>query len=263
MGRPMSTVSPREIVRLAPGEQGLAQFALQVMSIIAGDGVHADRRPREDVLRLMVRGAMTGDPVVLSSLSVEFRRHRIPAETLVDVYIPAAVDEIGAARHEDVIDILDATLAMARMQNLLRELGRGWTADAGGRGRDSAVLMVAPEGESHTLGAVLAATQLRRSGVSVGMLMSPGWSAIEQQLRLRRFDAVFLSIGNYDSLEKAASIVNSIRGRMKLSVPVLAGGSVPMEMDVVRRATGADFATKDIKAALGFLGLRESLHAAQ
>lgn len=257
----MTTLRSREILRLAPGEYGIAQFALQVMSILVGDGAHLARPPREDVLALLVRGAMTGDAEVLSRLTGEFRRHRIPAEAAVDIYIPAAGREIGAAWHEDVIDILDATVAVARLQVLVREFGRGWRADVSGR--EGSVLMVVPEGETHTLGAMIATAQLRRRGVSVSVQLAPGRAALDEMLASRHFDALFLSVGNHDSLESASNIVKTMERRPRRRLPVLVGGSIPMELDSVRSATGADMATRDIGAALDFLGLQASCHAAQ
>jgi MerR family transcriptional regulator, light-induced transcriptional regulator len=259
----MSQFTRREITHFAPGEHGIAQFALQVMSIMMGDGAHLTRPPREDVLRLLVRGAMTGDPEILNRLSAEFRRLRIPAEAAVDVYIPAAVDEIGAAWHEDVIDVLEATVAVARLQNLLRELGRGWHADDTGIGGQGSILLIVPEGEQHTLGAMIATAQLRRVGVSVSVQLNPSWSTLEDVLGNRRFDGVFLSLGNLESLESGANIVKTMERRMKARLPVVAGGSVPVEPQVMQGATGADFASRNVKEALGFLGLKVGLHAAQ
>lgn len=257
----MSTFRSREILRLAPGEHGIARFALQVMSILVGDGAHLHRPPREDVLALMVRGAMTGDPEVLARLTGEFRRHRIPPEAAVDVYIPAAVREIGDAWHEDVIDILDATVAVARLQNLVREFSRNWRAD--GAGREGSVLMVVPEGEPHTLGAMIATAQLRRRGVSVSLQLAPSRASLEERLASRRFDALFLSVGNHDSLESASILVKTMERVVRRRIPVLVGGAIPLDMDSVRRAIGADMATRDIGAALDFLGLQASCHAAQ
>lgn len=259
----MSTVTPKEIARLAPGETGIAQFALQVMSMMVGDGSHVGRPPREDVLRLLVRGALTGDPEVLTRLTAEFRRLRIPAEVAVDIYIPAAVDEIGTAWHEDIIDILEATVAVARLQNLVREFGRAWRADTGEGPGEGSVLMVVPEAEQHTLGAMVATAQLRRQGVSVAVQLAPSWGVLEELIGSRSFDAMFISVGNYDCLESGAIIVKTMERRMRRRLPVLVGGSIPMELDVVRRAVGADFATRDVRAALDFLGLGASRHAAQ
>ena len=259
----MTTFTSREIARFAPGEHGIAQFAMQVMSILVGDAAHANGPPREDLLARLVRAAMTGDPEILAQLSVDFRRLRIPAETAVDVYIPAAVSEIGTAWHDDVIDILDATIATTRLQNLVREFGRGWQADVTDRRQDGSVLMVVPEGESHTLGAMIATSQLRRQGVSVALLLAPGAKELDHILETRRFDGMFLSVGNYESLESAATIVKTMEKRMTRRLPVLAGGSIPVELDVVRRATRADMATRDVGTALDFLGLRSTRYAAQ
>ncbi len=257
----MTTLRQKEVVRLAPGEFGIAQFALQVMSIMVGEGDHLNRPPREDVLSLLVCGAMTGDAEVLARLTGEFRRWRIPAEAAVDVYIPAAVAEIGTAWHDDVIDILDATLAVARLQDLVRALGRGWRADAAGS--SGSVLMVVPEGESHTLGAMIATAQLRRQGVSVAVQLAPSRTALEDLIQTRRFDALFVSVGNVDSLESGANIVKTMERRSRRRLPVVVGGSIPMELDTVRRALGADLATRDVSHALDVLGLRASCHAAQ
>lgn len=259
----MSTFAPKEITRLAPGEQGFAHFAMQIVSIMVSDGSHLMRPPREDLLRLLVRGALTGDPDILAGLAAEFRRLRIPAEAAVDVYVPAAVRQIGAAWHDDDIDILDATVAAARLQNLVRELSRTWHADDTGLGADGSVLLVVPEAEHHTLGAMIATAQLRRLGVSVSVQLGSAWPQIEALLAARRFDAVFLSIGNHSSLETAANIVKTLERRMKPRLPVVVGGSIPANMDVVRRAVGADFATQDVRAALDFLGLGATRHAAQ
>jgi methylmalonyl-CoA mutase cobalamin-binding subunit len=259
----MTTLSSREIARFAPGEHGIAQFAIQVMSILVGDAAQASGPPREDLLARLVRAALTGDPAILAQLSLDFRRLRIPAATAVDVYIPAAVSEIGTAWHDDVIDILDATIAVTRLQNLVREFGRGWQADATDRRQEGSVLMVVPEGESHTLGAMIATSQLRRMGVSVALLLAPAAREIDHMLETRRFDGLFLSVGNHDSLESAATIVKTMERRMSRRLPVVAGGSIPVELDVVRRATRADFATRDVGAALDFLGMRTSRYAAQ
>jgi MerR family transcriptional regulator, light-induced transcriptional regulator len=259
----MSHFTRREIAHFAPGEHGIAQFALQVVSIMMGDGSHLTRPPREDLLRLLVRGALTGDPEILNRLSSEFRRLRIPAEAAVDVYIPAAVDEIGAAWHEDIIDVLEATVAVARLQNLLRELSRSWHADDTGAGAEGSILMIVPETEQHTLGAMIATAQMRRIGVSVSVQLNPAWQALEDLMGNRRFDGVFVSVGNHESLESARIIVKTMERRLKSRLPVVVGGSIPVEPEVMQRATGADFATKDVKAALAFLGLKAGLHAAQ
>lgn len=258
----MSSFPPKEIARLAPGETGIAQFAMQVVSLLVGDHVHADQPPRPDVLDLLIRGAKTGDPAVLGALLGEFRRLRIPAEVVVDLYLPAAANAIGAQWHADEIDILDCTIAMSRMQNLLRALGRAWRADASNGEGTGSVLMVVPENEQHILGAMIATTQLRRLGVSVAVRLAPSWAQLDELFRTRRFDAVFVHVANLESLDSCDNLVKTMRRVGKIELPVIAGGSVPLDAGEIKRRTGADLVTRDVRHALQAVGLERTLELA-
>jgi MerR family transcriptional regulator, light-induced transcriptional regulator len=259
----MNRFTSREIARLAPGEMGIAEFAMQVVNIMVSDRIHAGRPPRQDVLAMLVRAVLTGETTALNELLDAFRRFRIPADVAIDVYIPAAVDEIGSAWHDDMIDILDTTVAMARLQNLLRELGRAWRADDAPRGGlPLSVMMVVPVGEQHTLGAMIATSQLRRAGVSVCVRLAPGEDVVDEALSARRFDALFLSIANFESLEHGRKIVKNLRERAGgAGFTVVAGGSVPMDAATVRAAIGADIVTQDVREALTYLRSRVSAPA--
>jgi methanogenic corrinoid protein MtbC1 len=246
----MDRFRQKEMLRLAPGEFGIAQFALQVVAIMVGDKPTGGMPVREDVLALLVRGARTGDPQTFEKLLSEMRRLHIAAESMVSDYIPAAVAEIGEEWHEDRIDILEATVATSRMQNLLRELGRAWSADGANPEMSGSVLMVVPETEQHTLGAMIATTQMRRMGISVAVQLLASRARLEETLRERRFDAVFMSVGNLDSIDLSRKLVSIARDMLGDSARIAVGGAVPVGPDDLRRMTGADIATRDVAAAL-------------
>jgi len=253
----MDRFRQRELVRLAPGEFGISHFAMQVVAILLGDTTPAEGALRADVVDLFVRGVRTGDPADLQKLLSEMRRARISAEAAVDHYIPAAVARIGAMWHSDAIDVLEATVATTRLQSLLRELGRAWSADVTSDKMVASVLVVVPEGEQHILGAMIATTQLRRLGVSVCMQLVPTQSVLEELLVARRFNAVFVSVGNHESVELARVMIRSIRKLGQPGLPVAVGGPIPMSMDELREITGADHAGRDVKLALTQLGVLE------
>ncbi len=259
----MTRFAQREITRFAPGEKGISQFAMQVVSILVGDGSHVGKPPRPELLDQLIRAAMTGDPEVLANLSVEFRRLRIPADVAVDTYVPAAVDKIGDAWHNDEIDILDATLATCRLQNLVREFGRAWNADSASANSNRAVLMVVPEGEQHTLGTMIATTQLRRLGVSVCVQLSPSRALLSDTLQNRRYDAVFISVANLHSLEAAENIVKTVKLRRRSQMPMIVGGAIVAHDNVAHSTIGADLTTRNIREALEFIGHPASSYAAQ
>jgi MerR family transcriptional regulator, light-induced transcriptional regulator len=257
---PMDRFRQKEVLRLAPGEFGIAQFALQVVAIMVGE---PDGAPmREDVLRLLVRGARTGDPVVFEKLLSEMRRLHIAAEAMVNDYIPAAVAEIGDEWHEDRIDILEATVATSRLQNLLRELGRAWSADGANPRLSGSVLIVVPDTEQHTLGAMIATTQMRRMGVSVAVQLLSSRANLELTLKQRQFDAVFFSIGNFESVDVCRKLVTAARDVVEQPLRIAVGGAIPVEASELRHMTGANLATRDVTAALRQFGLLKAAMAA-
>lgn len=258
----MDRFRQKELLRLAPGEFGIAQFALQVVAIIVGDTATHNPPVRDDVLNLVVRGALTGDPLVFEKLLSEMRRLHISAEAMVDDYIPAAAREIGEQWHEDIIDILDATVATSRLQNLLRELGRAWSADAFDPRLSASVLMVVPETEQHTLGAMIATAQMRRRGISVAVQLLSSRKTLLETLDRQNFDAVFFFVSTFEGVESCRNLVAAARGVLPKTARIAVGGPVTLETDDLRRMTGADLASRDVVEALREFGLLKTATAA-
>jgi len=237
-----------------------SHFVPQVLSVLANDGRHRGKPPIPSVLDMLVGCMLSGNREALTAMTAECRRLHLTSEVMVDTYIPAAVGRIGARWHEDEIDILTATIAFARLQTLLRDLGRNWRADDfAASGQGGAVLLLVPEGDQHTLGALVAANQLRRRGISVTIKLA--LTALDMDAMLARggLDAVFVSVGNVASLESAAKLIKIARRPGSAAPPIIVGGSVPVDSDRMREVTGADLATRDVEFALGQLGLGVSM----
>lgn len=254
----MDRFRQKELLRLAPGEFGIAQFAMQVVAILVGEPSDTKAPIREDVLRLLVRGCRTGDPQVYEKLLSEMRRLHVSAEAMVNDYIPAAVGEVGDEWHADRIDVLEATIATSRLQNLLRELGRAWSADNANPRMSGSVLMVVPDSEQHTLGSMIATTQMRRMGVSVAVQLLSSPASLEEMLKHRRFDAIFFSIGNFDSIDACRKLVAAARNMVGDTIHFAAGGAVLVDPEDLRRITGTDIATRDVAFALRQFDLMQS-----
>jgi methylmalonyl-CoA mutase cobalamin-binding subunit len=259
----MDGIFHAQIKPLAAGDAGIAQFALRVVSQIAGEGGIDSGTPRRDLLQLLVRFARGGDPAVMERLFVEMKRQRVSAERMVDVYIPAAVGEIGTAWHLGELDILQATVGTARIQHLLRELGRAWAADIMGPVDGARVLVIVPVQEQHSLGAMIAVNQMRRLGVSVCLQLQPPPAAVTELVANRAFDAVFISVANRSRLESCRQLVKTIRGGCKERIPIAIGGPlVELGLDAVAD-TGADIITSSVTDALAACGLLMQQQAAQ
>ncbi len=246
----------------------VTQLALHVVTQLArSNGIETGDAQRE-LLQLLVRFARSGDETVMRRVQQEMRRTRVSAEQVIDVYLPAAVKSIGTSWHEGDLDILQTSIACARLQTFLRELGRAWAADQCGNSNGARVLLVLPRGEQHTFGAMIAANQLRRLGVSVRIQLLPSAESVASVLGEQSFNGLFLSVSNETSLESCEELIKTIRQSPNHAVPIALGGGIvsvghlaPTQARLASM-TGADIVTGDVVEALDFCGLLRRSEAA-
>lgn len=247
----------------------VTQLALHVVTELTRSNMIETGVAQRDLLQLLVRFARFGDETVMRRAQQEMRRARISAEQVIDVYIPAAVKAVGTCWHEGELDILQVSIATARLQTLLRELGKAWVADLCGHNVGARVLLVLPRGEQHTLGAMIAANQLRRLGISVRMQLLPSAEHVVAELRNLSFDGLFLSVSNETSLESCQDLIKTVRNQLNRDVPVAIGGGIVSCNDPIltparlAALTGADIVTMDVVEALNFCGLLRASEAAE
>lgn len=245
------------------------RFALRVVSELARANGARAAGPQTEAAAVLMRYARTGDAAQLSALHSDMIRNQVSAEEVMDVFMPQVVQRIGTAWHDDRIDILQASLAFARMQTVLRELGRAWLSDSVGRATDGRMLLVLPEGEQHTLGAMFAANQLRRRGVSVKVMLSASPMVMREALSRNRFHGILVSVSNESALQASARLIGDLRAALPGPTPIVLGGglvSAPISDNALGRismATGADFVTSDISCALHACGVQQINAAAE
>jgi methylmalonyl-CoA mutase cobalamin-binding subunit len=247
----------------------LRRFAMRVVSELTrvGDGGQGPVSPI--IARMVTDFARSGDNRALSALYAEMRLRRISAEDVMDTYLPNALGIIGQEWHEEEIDILQASMACARLQNLLRELGWAWASDRTGRVGDGRILLTLPAGEQHTLGLMLAANQMRRIGVSVKIMLLPRATELRDILAHNQFNAVFISVSNETSLLPCSNMVRDLRTWSQHHLPVVVGGGLVSAaisdnaQHRIAQITGADIVTSDIIHALQSCGIQKISVAAE
>lgn len=255
--------------RRRPAESVLTKFAMRVVSELARSDRIETGKPHSDVMHLLIQHCKTGEQSTLSELYSEIRHRGISAEQVIDVYFPAASDWIGAQWHECEIDILETSIALARLQMLLRELGRAMASDRAGQRDGHCVLLTLPAGEQHTLGAMIAANQLRRSGVSVKLSFAPNPLEMQKLMRESRFSAVFVSFANRSNLASGADLIKRVRDYSGRELLVVCGGGIVAEMGQMLSSVelaaqlGADLATTSIPDAIAFIGNQVKHYAAE
>ncbi|MFN6977341.1 MAG: B12-binding domain-containing protein [Gemmobacter sp.] len=192
----------------------------------------------------------------VNALVVALRREGVDGDVLTDNVMPLAARELGEAWVDDRLSFVEVSLAMTRIQRLLRST----LVDAPQDGGLASILFILPEGEQHTLGGLICARQLRRAGYSVCLAIGETRSRIAEMLRERTYDAAFVSVATQERLESARELVTWMNTVAAGGLPVVVGGAVLCTADRsmadrVRAMTGARFASNDFQWVLDALHL--------
>jgi methanogenic corrinoid protein MtbC1 len=232
------------------GGDGLAVLARTVVARIASRDGPVQRQVDHDLVVTLARALSAPSPDGFEALRPDLRRARIGEAELIDSYFPAIARFLGCAWAEDQAGFAEVTLGTARMQGMLRQLGRDWDSATTAAPDGGTVLIVLPQGEQHSLGAMVLAGQLRRQGISVQLRIGTPPDELCRLVAERDFDCAMLSVACEERLALCAKLVKSLKegsaGRLRVAV----GGAVlDRPVDICQR-TGADIATNDPKLAL-------------
>jgi len=168
----------------------------------------------------------------------------------LDLLAPTA-RELGIRWEDDECSFVDVTVALGRLQRVLRDLSQYFQADAA-EAPDSAghVLLTCLPGEQHTLGLILVAEFLMRDGFRV--LVGAPWSEEDllTQVRTEWFDVVGFSAGCDSRLSHLKREIVRIRNASRNpNLRILVGGQVfSLDNELVKRV-GADGWARDAKEA--------------
>jgi len=180
----------------------------------------------------------------------------VRSEELFDTYVPAAAHRLGELWVKDKVSFVDVTVAASRLQALFRGRPDGTgRVDGGAIPLGESVLMAIPAFEDHSLGAFVAADQLRRHGLWVHMAIGLTNQEFAGLLETRRFSLLGLSAGTWNTLEKLTEVVDYLRANLQHVPPIVIGGRVVKDPAKIIERTGADFAVRTAREAVEKCGL--------
>lgn len=237
------------------GADRVVHFAAEVVARLAkGEPVVGASLNEALVLRLM-QAVLAPDGDAFTALRPEFKRAKVSPAVVADQYIPEVARRLGRDWATDCATFASVTMGTARLQAILREIGQDWSADAAGSVEGPTLLVILPEGEHHTLGAMVLAARLRRSGVSVSLRIGESAPVLAAFVRDRSFDAALISVACHERLETCAKLVKTLKDATQGRLKIALGGAVLETGEYSGAGTGADVVTNDIEAALTGLGL--------
>ena len=181
----------------------------------------------------------------------------IRSEDIADRYIPHVARQLGEEWCDDDMSFSLVSIGTARLQMLLRDLGREWAAQSASNPltEDSAALVIVTAEVHHTLGSMVLAGQLRRAGLSVRLSVGESTDEVVGILQRGNFDAVMISASIYETLDSLRDVVDAIRHAIVPAPPIVMGGTILDQDADIQALTGADLTTIDLKEALEFCGL--------
>lgn len=230
-------------------------LAIEAMGRLAAKRCDGGKDLRKLLLNRVLESACDEREPSLQILLSEFRDARVSLSDVADTYIPEAAKVLGRRWETDMSSFAEVTIGMSRLHDLLHLVQDRDSADLSVNGGESAVLMVVPPNEQHTLGALVAAGMLRRRGVSVCMKFSPGLSDLTILLANRQFDAALITLGSVERLEICAKLVKTLKQMTKGSLGIVVGGACAEVCREVLLDAGADAVTNDIPKVIEQFGL--------
>ncbi|MEL6642443.1 MAG: cobalamin B12-binding domain-containing protein [Pseudomonadota bacterium] len=244
----------------APTFESLAEHAIAMLaSKRAPGGLVLSERLVLD----LIDGAQADDPDRLRTAVVDLTHTGIPPEEIIDYYIPEAARRMGEQWCEDQMGFADVTIGVARLQRAMRDLSIDPRQHANaGRGTVSILVAVA-EGDYHTLGAMVLTEQFRRIGVSVRLLLGDDARDTQRIVATGDFDAIFFSLAVAEGLGPLRDLIDQVRQVLPKPTPIVVGGAVGTSGLNIKKLTGADHATTDLKEALRLCGLKISPQGAR
>lgn len=168
----------------------------------------------------------------------------------LDLLAPTA-RELGIRWEDDECSFVDVTVALGRLQRVLRDLSQLFQSDSTTLPESEGhVLLTCLPGEQHTLGLILVAEFLMRDGFRV--LIGSPWSESDllEQVRTEWFDVIGFSAGCDSKLSTLKREIARIRSASRNpDVKILVGGQVfSLEHELVARV-GADAWAQNAKEA--------------
>lgn len=212
-----------------------------------------------DHLAALAEALVTSESLFQQRIGRIMRLHGVSAETLIDDYIPHLAHQLGTDWSQDSRSFAEVTICVARLNAAVRDLSRAWVADDAGAWDAPRMGLILPEKEQHTLGAAIAASRLRRLGVSVQVMSGRADHEIIDTVRRLDLDLVAISVSTTDRLETARKLVKMLRRFVTNLPPVVVGGAVSGDEWELKAYLDADHITSDPVEALRRCGLMSRL----
>lgn len=179
------------------------------------------------------------------------RHSGVEAEAVyLDLLAPAA-RRLGELWEQDECDFVRVTMALGRMQRILRKLTPCFHKSGDPSNCSGRALLTCVPGEEHSLGLLIVAEFFVREGWAVQVGAPFEADEILDMVAERPFDVVGFSVACDDNLHELSGHISRIRDRaVNDDLAVLVGGQAFRERPELSERVGADASAPDARAAV-------------
>lgn len=170
----------------------------------------------------------------------------------LNLLAPAA-RRLGEMWEDDVVDFTVVTIALGRLQGVLRGLSSSMQLPRNAAVAGRKALFASVPGEQHTFGLAMVCDFFRISGWSVWSesLENSQAAALIAMVREQHFDIIGFAIGNDKSLASLAELIRSVRqSSLNRQIGVLVGGPLLVARPQIATLVGADATGADARQAM-------------
>lgn len=250
--KPVATPPPADFATLVERE------IIPRLVMAHSDGPHDRLRDVDDGVDMSVEEisafaplALDHDAGVLVDRIDVFLRRGVPADRIMVEMLAPAARYLGEMWEDDQVDFVAVTMAMWRLQEVVREVSaRVPVHGCGGREQSSALFSVLP-GEQHSFGTVMIEDVFRRAGWNTELLTDCTVKELSAIVSAQSFDIIGLTVTGDVVAADTKSVIDKVRSASRNpDVTIMVGGRC-FAGDVDRaKAVGADTTSNDAIHAL-------------
>jgi MerR family transcriptional regulator, light-induced transcriptional regulator len=204
---------------------------------------------KEDIERLVPLAVHEPAHMLLEEVEAIMRRG-VSAETVfVDLMAPVA-RQVGLAWEEDRLDFVQVSMALWRLQEVLRQIAAN-TTRAFEEDRPRSALFAPMPGDNHSFGTAMVHECFSIAGWDAELLIDPTLQTLTEAVARHRFDLVGLTLSCDCHNERVASLIRAVRSvSMNPHLCIMIGGRVPQEQPNFAALCGADGTATTAPAAV-------------
>jgi methanogenic corrinoid protein MtbC1 len=177
------------------------------------------------------------------------RAQGTPVESIFLNLLAPVARQLGELWESDLTDFANVTLAVSRMQRIMRQLGETFGDDQRKAGAGSVLLTTIP-GEQHSFGMSMVAEFFRREGWEISAGPFSSHRELISLVQDRWFDIVGFSVTSDRRLDELKRDIHDIRRDSRnRNVGIIVGGPMMITRPELSNALGADMMSVDASTA--------------